>query len=336
MSTVTAGSVTLAQTALTTNEPLVKMVTDSLIDNGSVLVDCPFITTNQLTVPGVRWEGNLPTVNWRPINEVPTPVSGEPTPFSEQAFSTTDTLLIATKLVDQAGNIVNPRDAQIQAYLKAHTYKINDYFINNDHLTDAHGVVGLKARIDNGTKYGVFSENKIDGSDLDLSENGASVLDANKLFSRLNQLLWSVDAPAGSPSVNLFCNWELQDRISYLARVMGTQGGFSTTTDAFGRQVTTYRGCPIRDVGRKADQDTQIITNTETSAGAAGSSTYTSIYAVNFSPMHFMGWQWGDPMVKDLGIVPPGIQYQTLFDWTAGFINYNIHSIGRIYGLKMS
>ncbi len=118
---------------------------------------------------------------------------------------------------------------------------------------------------------------------------------------------------------------------------MGTSGGFSITQDQFGRDIEKYKGATLRDIGYKADQSTRIITNTETSDGTADTgSTYTSLYAVNYSDDHFSGWQFGPLKADDLGLINNGVIYRTNINWVIGLSNSSNRSLGRLYGLKMS
>jgi hypothetical protein len=125
-------------------------------------------------------------------------------------------------------------------------------------------------------------------------------------------------------------------RFNTALRTLGTSGGFSIVKDQFDRDHKMFMGATIKDIGYKADQATRIITNTETSAGLAGSSTFTSIYAVNYGDDHFHGWQYEPVNANDLGLLNDGVTYSTVIDWAGGLINDNIRSIARLYDIKMS
>lgn len=334
---VSAQALTLDQWAVLSNDPLVQAVTFSLIENGAVLQDIPLKSKKAMIANGVRWEGNLPTVNWAKLNTEPTVTSGKPTPFQEQAFLIRNAIDVDVKLVEAEGNIVDPRSAQIDAYLKAVTYDMNDKFINNNHISgQADSIVGIRARIDNGSVYGVRSENKIDAGALDITQAAATAALANRFVELMDQLLWSVDSPDGD-GVVLYMNEVMKRRFHFLMRLMGTSGGFDVSRDQFDRVVTRYKGAVLRDIGYKADQSTRIITTTETNTGDDGSSTYTSIYAAHFDENHLFGWQWEPLVAKDLGLIGnAGTIYRTLVDYAFGLYNAHTRSIGRIYGLKLS
>lgn len=334
---ISSSALTLGQYAIMSNDPLVQAVTYSLIDNGSVMArDIPFQNAATLIANGVRWEGNLPSVNWANINEEGTTVSGTPTPYQEQAYILRNYIDVDKVLVQDRNQIVDPRAAQTAAYLKAQAYDFNDKFINNNHTSgNVKAVVGLRARIDNGTTYGVRSENKINGNAVDMRGANMTAVTFGAFSEYVDQLLWSVDSPDGS-GVVLYLNDVLKRRWERALRQFAGQGGFSQATDQYGRVVEMYKGAQIRDIGRKADQSTLIITNTETAAGVDGSSTHTSIYAAKFDTEHLSGWQFEPLQARDLGLMENGVIYRTFIDWTGGLYNAHTRSMGRLYGILMS
>lgn len=334
--TIAATALSLADYALNSNSPAVKAITYSLIENGSVFQDIPCINNESLVANGVRFEGNLPVPNWVQINAEGTTVKGTPTPYAESAYIVRNYIDVDKFLLRDKNQISDPRATQTGAFIKGLTYDQNYKFIKNDHTSgDTNSFVGLRFRIDNGGKFGVRSENKINASALDVSQAGATQATANKFLELLDQLLWSVDSPDGA-GVILYMNEVMKRRFAFLLRLMGTSGGFDVERDQFDRVVQMYKGAIVRDIGYKADQSTRIITTTEDSSGNDASSTYTSIYAVNISGGHLFAWQFEEPQAQDLGLLNNGAIYRTLIDWAVGLMNDSNRSIGRIYGLKMA
>jgi hypothetical protein len=332
-----AGTLTLADYALLSNQPLVRAITYSLIDNGSVIQDIPLVTQQSLVANGVRFEGNLPTVNWSQLNAEGVTTKGTPTSYQEQVYLVRNYIDVDKIYVQDVNAIVDPRSAQTGAYMKSLTYDFNFKFLKNDHITgDANAPVGLRYRIDNGGTFGVRPENKIDGGGVDLSQASATQATANKFIEQLDQLLWSVNSPEGN-GVTLYMNEVMKRRFAFVIRLMGTSGGFETTQDQFNRTVQMYKGAVIRDIGYKQDQATRIITTTELATGAADTGgTYTSIYAVNFGTDYFYGWQFSEPNIQDLGLINNGVIYRTMIDWAIGLMNSSTRSIARLYDIKLS
>src|SRR5690349_15474209 len=120
---ISTNALTMAQYAIMSNQPLVQAVTFSLIDNGSIMArDIPLLDKQTLIANGVRREGNLPSVNWDSINEEGASVSGTPTPYQEQAYILRNVIDVDKFLVMDQNQIVDPRAAQTEAYLKAVAY----------------------------------------------------------------------------------------------------------------------------------------------------------------------------------------------------------------------
>lgn len=345
---IAAGTVTLADYALMSNNPLVRAITYSLIDNGSVIQDIPLVSKKSFTINGARFEGNLPTVNWSQLNAEGVSTKGTPTAYQEQVYILRNYIDVDKYIVEEENAIVDPRASQTEAYMKALTYDVNYKFIKNDHLSgDVNAPVGLKYRIANGGVFGVRPENSIDGGGVDLSLAGMSQATANKFLVLLDQLLWSVDSPEGT-GVTLYMNEVCKRQFAAAIRVMGTSGGFTIMRDQFDRTIQMYKGAIVRDIGYKADQATRIIAGNgvsgsgavgETAAGVdstGASATFTSIYAVNYSTDHFFGWQFESPNVQDLGLIYNGVIYRTLIDWAVGLVNASTRSIARLFDIKLA
>lgn len=334
---ISTNALTMAQYAILSNQPLVQAVTMSLIDNGSIMArDIPFVDKQTLIANGVRWEGNLPSVGWTNLNEEGASASGTPTPYQEQAYILRNVIDVDKFLVMDQNQIVDPRAAQVDAYLTAVAYDFNYKFFKNDHVTgDAKAIVGLRYRIDNGGTFGVRTENKINGGGVDITAS-ATAATFGAAVEFLDQALWSVGSVDGS-GVVLYMDSAVMRRIDRLARQFSGQGGFGQGTDALGRSVLTYKNAVLRDPGVKADQSTHILTTTETAAGTADTgSTYCSVYAVNYGPGKFGGWQMQALLAQDLGLLEAGSTYRTLVDWAGGLINQSNRSIARIYNIKYS
>ena len=334
---IAAGTVTLADYAQMSNNPLIQAVTYSLILYSNVMQDVPLNDKKTLIANGVRFEGNLPTVNWSPLNAEGVTTKGTPTPYQEQAYIIRNYIDVDKFLVEDENAITDPRATQSEAFLKALTYDMNYKFFKNDHLTgNINAPLGLRYRIDNGGTYGVRPENKIDAGGVNLAQSGITSASANAFLEFLDQLLWSVDSPDGT-GVILYMNEVMKRRFNFALRTMGTNGGFSIVQDQFNRTVEMYKGAVIRDPGYQIDQATRIITTTELANGSADTGgTYTSIYAVNYSTDHFHGWEFNPPNVQDLGLIYNGAVYRTLIDWAVGFINDSTRSIGRLYDIKLA
>ena len=336
MSTYT-GALTLPQYAIQANVPIVTKVTMSLLENGSVLADIPLANKKTLVQNGVRFE-SLGSPTWANLNDDFTAVTNTPKAYSEQAYLIRNSIDVDRKLVQDVNQISDPRGVQLAAFLKSVAYDVNDKFINNDPVAGtAAAPVGLKYRLNNPTIYGSLSELKIDagGTVVDMSAAGMTAATALAFIELVQNM---IDYLGGPDGVVIYMNDVLKRRFETAIRKVGAGAGFTTTADAFDRRISTFQGAIIRDIGRKADQTTRIITSTENADGTAGSSNYTSMYAVKYGEDHLMGWQF-DPLedsVIDYGLLPNAPIYRIGFDYGVGIMSQHNRCMARAYDVKVS
>lgn len=338
-------AVTLAEYAINHNDPLVTKITMSLLKTWNAIGDIKFQTINTMIQKGVRWkDSDLTqfTVQHRALNTVPQPTKAKPSPYMEQAYILSTQIQLDTKQ-DDKNTIQDPAQMQIDGYLEAWTYAFNWWFINNAHDGvsghDPLGPVGLKTRLDNPSVYGCA----LNGSNADLKIDagaltvgvGMSADNALLLIDKVEQLLDYMGSEDGTNTV-LYMNDYMKRAFKWAVMKLGAAAGWTTDKDAFDRPVEKYRNAIIRNVGRKADQTTRIISATETSAGADGSSTYTSIYAVRHEQDYFSAWQWEPLKPKNLGVDPTnGVAINIVIDWPYGFWMPHTRAIGRIFGFNL-
>lgn len=336
MPTGVSGSLTLAQYAIQSNDPLVARVAFSLHEHGSVVQDWPLATKSTLKMNGVRFTGSLPTVNWRKINEASTVTSGTANPYTEQAFIMSNIIDVDRKLVDDENQISDPRGIQLEAYLRSVAYDMNDKFFNNNHVTgDEDAFVGIRARLDDSATWGTNSNCKIDASGVVMT-NSLTAASAGQFFENLDRALDEIGSPNGDGCV-IYMNRLLRRRASRAIKVMGAGGGFDMTDDAFDRRVETYRNARLRTVGVKSDQSTEIITNTEDATGADGASTFTSLYVVKYGEGYVQPWQMAPMRVEDIGVrTDEPTHYRLLVDWACGYVQNHTRAVARVYDIKVS
>jgi hypothetical protein len=333
---ISTNAMTLADYCIISKDPVAQAISWSLIESGIVAQDIPFVNKATLIANGLRWEGdNLPSVDWVAINQEGTTTTGTPTPYQERVKILRNYIDTDKLLVQDQNQITDPRAARAAAYLRALAYDFNYQFMNNTEAADPNSVIGIRARLDNPTTYGVNSGNKINGGGVDLRQANATQATANQFLEYLDQLLWSVNSVTGE-NVVFYMNEVMLRRFHFALRLMGTSGGLTTSVDQFNRVITRYKGAILRDIGYKADQTTRIITSTEDTSGNDGSSSYTSIYAVHYGTTQFYGWQFAPPDFRDMGLLENGVIYRTMIDWTCGLMSGSNRSIGRLYGIRLS
>ncbi|MGO8672240.1 MAG: hypothetical protein ACLQVD_12845 [Capsulimonadaceae bacterium] len=340
-STFDTNALTLSEYAMQSNDPLVQKITFSLHKTMNVVQDIPLLTRKTHIQNGVRFVDNLPGVNWSPLNTPPTITRGKPTPYQEQMYVVRNQFQIDAKFIGEQNAITNPLDIQIEAWMEAFAFDFNYKFINNAHDAaadhDQNAPVGLRARLDNPTAFGVQAEMKIPAGGVDISPSGLTQETANTFIASVQQVLDYMNSPDGD-GVVLYMNDYLKRRFEACVRQMGAGGGFAMTKDAFDRGVSKYKEATIRDVGRRVDQVTRVILPTEDINGLDNPNfTYTSLYAVRYGTDAFCGWQWEPLKPKNLGLDPTnGVAYNTVVDWGVGLWQPHTRAVGRLYGIKIA
>lgn len=333
--------ITLADYAKQSNVPQISMIANSLYKLQNVVMDWPLVTDSTLQARGTRLKNEgLPTVGWRKLNESTTVTKAVFDQFGEQAYILSNAIDTDVKLLADKNQIGGPGAVlgqSVMAYLEAVTYDLNDKFVNNTHTTgDADAPLGLRWRLDNPTLSGANSSCKIDFGGVDLSNGNITQANGGLFCRYLDQVFDTMGVPDGD-GVVLYMNRDLRRRLSNAVKVMGAGGGFDMTTDAFDRRVMSYRNALIRTVGTKADGSTEIVTSTESSAGADSSSNYTSLYAVRYGLDGFTPWQMAPLSFQDIGIrSDEPTHYRMFIDWALGFMQQHNRAIARGYDIKVS
>lgn len=334
---ISNSALTLAQYAEQSNEPLIKEVTFSLLENDSPLSDMPLYTRPTQKINGARFTGHLPSVAWRQLNESTTVTSGTASPYQEQAYILSNAFDIDRFILEDMNAVGNPLAVQVDAWLKSVNYDLTDKFFNNNHTAgDVDAPVGVRERLDQTATWGTNSACKINCGGVDMTLSAMTAATAGSFFYYLDQALDELGSPDGTDCV-IYTNRNLRRLMQVGIKRMGAGGGFEMTQDAYDRRVSVYRNAKLRTIGLKSDQSTEIITSTEDTAGANGASTYSSFYVVRYGEGFFSGWQFDSlaPVFAGYRSDEP-THYRMAFDWALGFLQAHTRCIARGYGVKVA
>lgn len=322
---------TLAELSKIETDVLRKSVIDTLLFEANLMELVPWETIGQLSMGVVRIQ-DLPSVGFRRINGSYDSTDIGHFEHKVETISLFGRDIDTDEAIARAKNtIADARTVQQMLVLKAMAYSFNDKFINgNITLSDPLEYNGLKKRVDDVVAEGFTSQK------VDCACGGVGILNSEAtqeaFIDKLNAFLFAIK---GHKPDYLLMN---DDMYQAIFSVLRRRKLLDTTRDMFDREIDTYRGVRLIDVGVKADQVTKIITTTETSAGAEGSSEHTSIYAVKFG-IGDMTWGIQEfPMeVTDL---TPGTKtleekpaYRTRVTWNLGLCTVDPRSVGRLYGI---
>lgn len=292
-------AVTLATAAALSANDLQVGVVETFVDNSPVLARIPLLNVTG-NAYAYNVEAALPGVEFRAVNSAYAESTGTVNQRTETLVILGGDADVDTYIVKTRGNLNDQRAIQTRMKSKALAFKYQDTFINGDTAVDANSFDGLKKRL-TGAQV------------VDAGVNGTGpVAGGQAFFDFLDQ---AIAAVVGGPDV-LLMNASVLQRIQSSARRLNT--ALPQSLDDFGRQVTTYNGIPLVDVGNKAD-GTAIIPQTETQGTSTNAS---SIYAVRFtedeSEPGAVALDNGGVDVRDLGEQNAKPVYRTRIEWFNG------------------
>lgn len=319
-------AMTLAQMAQVEQTPFKKYVILNLLRRVRLMELLPFVNVDSLTSVAVRWR-SLPTgVAFRAINGSYTEATdGQTDQVWESVYGMGGEVKF-DRVFDKIKNTIkDPKRIQIDMKLEVIARTFNDYLLNGDHATDADGFEGLKKRVASmPTRQSVYFA----GSSSAALDVTASVANARTFFDKWEEMSYKCNAgQVGAFLLNENMYWGMGRAARYMASA--AYNWLDTTKDSFDRDIVTYKGTRLVDVGLKRDLTTDIITDTET-AGDAGADA-TSVYGVSLGEEDGIvgiqlapGLETYDPTPGELQTAPAKL---TRFEWwlgLAGFGSYHI------------
>ena len=151
------------------------------------------------------------------------------------------------RIIANMGGIVDEVQLQLQQKIKAASALFNDTVINGDSAQGTHAFDGLEKAL-----KGSSTEINATGQAIDLSTSDKVTENAVKFLDQLDDFLSALDGRPGA----LMGNSKLINKIKAVARRTSM---YTQTQDAFGRQVSTYDGIPLIDLGAKAGTNEDVI-----------------------------------------------------------------------------
>jgi hypothetical protein len=323
---------TLAKLAKLEEQPLRKYVMMNLIRDAKLMELIPWVNVDSLTIQATRWRV-LPTVAFRAINASYTADEGDVEQVWESLFILGGETYFDRIFKKVKNTIVDPIKQQSDMKVKAMALTFNNYLINGDPATDPLGFTGLKKRVANlPSRQTVYYAGSGSAAALDVTASVANVTTFFKMLEK--QIEYTV---GGSDAILTNLNMKLG--IGHAARFVNASGGMflSTTKDSFDRDIPTFRGVPLIDVGLKADQTTEIITDTET-ADDTGTDA-TSIYTMKFGEQDGVtgiqlppGLEVYDPLTGAESPTAPAVMNR--FEWVLGLAGFGSYGLTRGHNVE--
>jgi len=318
---------TLAELSKIETDVLRKSVIDTLLMEASMMEVVPWETIGTLSTAIVKYQ-DLPSVGFRKLNAGYAESTGH---FEQktEVISLLGGMIDTDKAIARAKNtIADARAVQQQMMVRALAYKFNDKFINGSPVVDPEEFKGISVRVDDIVAEGYTGQFIDCGGTYGAARDAGILYDTanrNNFLDKLFTLVYSIDGH--KPDV-LLMNKKCLLAVSSLLR---QERLLNQAQDMFGRFIDVFAGVRMVDIGTKADQVTEIITNTEDPQDIYTSDVSTSIYAVKFGiGEHVWGIQEYPMEVVDKGLLEATPVYRTEIDWPLGLAHVNPRSIARL------
>lgn len=313
-------ALTLAESAKLSQNQLQRGVMETFVQESRVLDRLPLLPI-QGNAYAYNEEATLPGVEFRAVNAAYAESTGTVNQKTESLVILGGDADVDTFIVQTRGNLNDQRAIVTRSKVKASSYKFQDAFINGDVAVDANSFDGLKKRL-TGAQVIAAATNG-------LAVVGADDTARHSFLDKLDELIAAVQ---GGPDA-LYMNASVLSKIKSSARRLTI---YDQTIDQFGRQVATYNGVQLIDIGTKAD-GTQIIPQTETQGS---SSVASSIYAVKFGrgedDQAVSGLTNGGVQVKDLGEIDSKPVFRTRIEFFCGLGLFGGRAAARLTGVLAS
>jgi len=311
-----------AKQAYEEGNQLLGTIADWFLMESNVAQLIPWDTNKALAVKIMSWD-TLPTVGWRKINASFSESTGKFEQKVESKYILGHNIDVDVVLVDAGNSVEDVRTTQRKMSTKAMAFEFNDQFINGDPINDE--FKGVSKRVDDINTAG-FTSQLIDAGSA--TPNRGLLYDTTERHYFMDKVAQLIDAVSEHTPNALYMNAKM-----YLAfeSAMRRERLLNQTKDMFGRIINTYGDIPLVRMGIKADQLTEIITNTETKSGGTEE---TSIYAVKYGvEEYFWGIQQKPLEVFDHGRISSSPVYRDEVQWVVGLAVSNPRSLARAYGL---
>ena len=316
----------LADYAKIQTDPKRKMVITNMLRESAIMELMQYENTDTLSTVQVRWN-TLPSAAFRKLGATYTASEGSYDEVWESLYALGGLIEIDRVYEKVRNPIVDPRVDQVLQKTKSIMLTFNDYFINGDLAVDEDGFEGLKKRISNMPARQTVSAS---GS-TDILDPTASAANARKFLDKWEEAAYAAN---DNDFQMIICNEKMMWGYGRVLRFLGASGGplFDTATDFFEREVLTYKGARIVDIGLKKDQTTEIITLTEDPGDGGNDATSVYFVPVNLEDGVF-GIQLAEPDIEE-GYKDGLVLRQILVDWFVGLATFGSYGPTRLKNIE--
>ena len=311
---------TLSEYAKLERDDLKSAVITTFLRYSQIMDFLQWENVGALTQQATRWN-TLPDVGFRKIGGDYAASNGTYDQVWESVYAFGGKLSM-DRIFDLTSNTIrDPRVDQTEMKLKSLAMTFNDYFINGDHATNADAFEGIKKRVSLMPSRQTVYAAAYDGPPLDPT---ASTANARAFLDAIDKSIKYCNAGQCNA---IFLNENTYLGFTSVVRYAQVSGAnmLDVTQDSFDRQIISYQGIPLIDVGYKSDLTSEIISDTELD----GTGTYlaSSMYFVSYDDLEGVhGIQLKDIDILDDFSSGPLLPAKVI-DWICGLASWGKYGI---------
>lgn len=336
-------AVTLAQAAQLETQPLRKGVLLGLAREGLAADIINFRDLGgRLSESGVRYDEVI-TPDWIAIGGSISSKAANAKPLSFSVYQMALHIDVPKQIDEASADAVARQFAQqVDLATKGAAYVMNDTLANGDQSSDINQPNGLRRLVQD-----LDSSQRIGATEIDLTASYTDAL-AESLWARLDQAIYAVDghkpdfALTNSSFLLKMESFSRQNKMrgndfDWMSRPASIGDVRMSLNTAASRPAFTYKGIPFYDLGKKADQTTNIILDTYTEGGSSAHAT--RIFFVKQSPQHFEGLQFKPLTITNVGGAEDGTLEDTMtrrkrIEWAVGYALWNPYALSLVQGVR--
>lgn len=323
---------TMVDLANTSKDPLEAGVAEMLLQYSDIMKEMNYETIGDLRVALSR-VAVLPTVGYRAIGGAYTEGTARFEQLEEDLSIIGHDIDLDRELDGNKSQLVSLEQANIDATLKALSYRITDDFINGDRAANVNEVDGMFVRVGNLPARQTFDAS--DGADLAVFSSTATL---NTFADAMDDAIFRMD----NGRVSFIIGDEVSIRgifsayrrlgsgiVDYKTFALGG-GEVSVRTLKLGTQTIPLLVAGFTNEG----QGTRVMPSTETLGD--GSADTASLLFVQQDKMHVTGLQKAGLRTKKFDELEARPVKRIRLDWVYGYSNWNDRSMVRLTGLRFA
>lgn len=310
--------ITIADLRKLEKSPLTAGVMDIFLMEHELAQYVPVKRVNTMKARVIR-EVTLPTPGWRQFGQGFAESKGS-LDWAEETVYSVGGYIDVDELIEMDANVVeSPRAKQIKLWAKALAYTFNDTLINGSAAVTPDQPDGLLNRVNN-----LASRQILDAAGADVSRAGFTDTNANSVLDLLDQLIYVCDGHRAD------CILMNDNALLAVWRILRREKLLDITKDQFGREIVSYKGAKLLDVGVKADQSTKILPD------LPGGATGTTFIAVKFGEDYFSMLNYRPLKVTDIGRLESKPTLRTEVEWVFGYMMPHPRGLAILKNVKVA